>query len=207
MQGLEITGPAATLLLLVPFVLLAAVVVVVTRRRRRSGSRRKELAVAADVPTEQISRTETLVLGLIPPQDGGEGVLDPVETGKPAREVRDFVTEIAVAEKSGDEASLVDLHRDHGIDLKSRGELGAAASEFGWCVLLASKSGRKTVQAQARLELGDIARESGDLTTACEHWQIARGLFLDLKEDDALGWAETRMRENGCPTDWVLNDF
>ena len=63
------------------------------------------------------------------------------------------------------------------------------------------------MHAEARLELAEIARASGDLTTACEHWQIARGLFSDLKHAKGRGKAETLMREHGCPTDWVLNDF
>jgi len=65
----------------------------------------------------------------------------------------------------------------------------------------------KEVHAQARLALGDLAHESGDLTTACEHWQIARGLFFELKRGREHEAVEMRMRRNGCPTDWVLTDF
>ena len=52
-----------------------------------------------------------------------------------------------------------------------------------------------------------MARKSGDLTTACEHWQIARGLYVELKKEGELEQVEARMHDNGCPTDWVLNDF
>ena len=48
---------------------------------------------------------------------------------------------------------------------------------------------------------------SGDLTTACEHWQIARALFHELKQGRDHAAVETRMLRNGCPTDWVLTDF
>lgn len=65
----------------------------------------------------------------------------------------------------------------------------------------------KEIHAKARVALGDIARASGDLTTACEHWQIARGLFHELKQDSDHEAVEARMRHNGCPTDWVLTDF
>jgi hypothetical protein len=61
--------------------------------------------------------------------------------------------------------------------------------------------------AKARLVLGDIALEAGDLTTACEHWQIARALFHELKQSRDHEAAESRMLRNGCPTDWVLTDF
>lgn len=82
-----------------------------------------------------------------------------------------------------------------------------AAEELRSSIRLSARLGLKDVHAAARIELGDIARAAGDLTTACEHWQIARGLFYELKRAEQLAGAETRMRQNGCPTDWVLNDF
>jgi hypothetical protein len=66
---------------------------------------------------------------------------------------------------------------------------------------------QKDIHARARLALGDLAHAGGDLTTACEHWQIARSLFHELKQGRDHDAAETRMLRNGCPTDWVLTDF
>lgn len=83
----------------------------------------------------------------------------------------------------------------------------AAAGSLREVILLAAANGLADQQAAARLELGDLARQDGDLITACEHWQIARGLFHDLKNKPRVKAIETRMREQGCPTDWVLNDF
>jgi hypothetical protein len=65
----------------------------------------------------------------------------------------------------------------------------------------------KDVQAKARVALGDLAFESGDRSTACEHWQIARALFHELKQTGEHAAVEGRMLKNGCPTDWVLTDF
>ena len=65
----------------------------------------------------------------------------------------------------------------------------------------------KDVQAKARVALGDLAFESGDRSTACEHWQIARSLFHELKQRGEHAAVEGRMLKNGCPTDWVLTDF
>jgi len=65
----------------------------------------------------------------------------------------------------------------------------------------------KDTHAKARLALGDLAHKSGDLTTACEHWQIARVLFHELRQRRDHEAAESRMLRNGCPTDWVLTDF
>jgi len=66
---------------------------------------------------------------------------------------------------------------------------------------------QKDIHARARLALGDLAHAGGDLTTACEHWQIARALFHELKQGRDHEAVETRMLRNGCPTDWVLTDF
>jgi hypothetical protein len=65
----------------------------------------------------------------------------------------------------------------------------------------------KDTHARARLALGDLAHKSGDPTTACEHWQIARALFHELKQSREHAAVEQRMLRNGCPTDWVLTDF
>lgn len=82
-----------------------------------------------------------------------------------------------------------------------------AAAALRDVVRLAAANGLPDAHATARLELGELARLDGDLITACEHWQIARGLFSDMKNKPRVSSIETRMREHGCPTDWVLNDF
>jgi len=75
------------------------------------------------------------------------------------------------------------------------------------CLRGAAPARHKTTHAKARLALGDLAHAGGDPTTACEHWQIARALFHELKQVDDHEAAEQRMLRNGCPTDWVLTDF
>ena len=50
-------------------------------------------------------------------------------------------------------------------------------------------------------------RRNGDLTSACEQWQIARTAYLESGDTDQHARIEKRMRDNGCPTDWVLTDF
>jgi hypothetical protein len=75
------------------------------------------------------------------------------------------------------------------------------------CILGAGAARHKATHAKARLALGDLAHAGGDPTTACEHWQIARALFHELKQLADHAVAEQRMLRNGCPTDWVLTDF
>ena len=70
-----------------------------------------------------------------------------------------------------------------------------------------AKHGPSSAHAQARLELAEVSFAAGDLTGACEQWQLARGAFLDDGQRDAHARVEKRMRDHGCPTDWVLTDF
>jgi hypothetical protein len=92
-------------------------------------------------------------------------------------------------------------------DLMATGSAEDAAIQLRLCVRLASKLKQSHVEADARLELGDLAQAGGDLTTACEHWQMARTLFSDLKRVSEAVDVEGRMERAGCPTDWVLTKF
>jgi hypothetical protein len=115
--------------------------------------------------------------------------------------------QIARAEAAGDKAKLAELHLELArLHLASGGRVEAAA-ELRKSIMSAARLRQHGTHASARLLLGDLAERDGDLTTACEHWQIARTLFQELKMTDQLGSAEARMRRIGCPTDWVLNDF
>ncbi len=87
------------------------------------------------------------------------------------------------------------------------GDTRGAAATLRDAIRLAASSDLPSQHAAARLELGELARQDGDLITACEHWQIARGLFHDLKNSARVKSTEARMRDQGCPTDWVLTDF
>ncbi len=93
------------------------------------------------------------------------------------------------------------------LRLRDTGQDDAAADRLREAIMLASSIRNDRLHARARLELGDIAEAQGDLTTACEHWQLARSLFEDERRTCDAGVCETRMARNGCPTDWVLTDF
>lgn len=96
---------------------------------------------------------------------------------------------------------------DSALQQIAAGDRIAAAENLRGAILLASQSGDRRLHAAARLELGDIARHEGDLQTACEHWQLARSLFEEEQSPADAAQCEKRMNSNGCPTDWVLNDF
>lgn len=93
------------------------------------------------------------------------------------------------------------------LSLRETGNDDAAAERLREAIMLAASIRNDRLHARARLELGDIAESQGDLTTACEHWQLARSLFEGERRNGDAGACETRMARNGCPTDWVLTDF
>jgi hypothetical protein len=87
------------------------------------------------------------------------------------------------------------------------GDPRAAAELLRKCIRAASTAGQKEAHARARVALGDIAQGSGDASTACEHWQIARLIFHELRQTRDYEAVDVRMQRNKCPTDWVLTDF
>lgn len=111
------------------------------------------------------------------------------------------------AETGGEPERLPALYLHLARRRLDAGEAAAAGDLLRKCIRAAAAAPHKAVHASARLLLGDIAYADGDLTTACEHWQIARAIFHELKDKRHHAQAESRMLSNGCPTDWVLTDF
>lgn len=116
-------------------------------------------------------------------------------------------TEIAAAESAGNRGRLMQHILKLALVERNAGDVEAAGVLLRKLIVIASETGDAVVHAKGRLELGDIAQSQGDLTTACEHWQMARALFDQAALADERRSAETRMQAHGCPTDWVLTDF
>jgi hypothetical protein len=141
----------------------------------------------------------------------------PVETAQPPtlrpppapprESLASLQVHIAEAERRGEEASLGRLHLEVALREREAGASDRAAEALRRAIRLAAAQRQNDVHAAARLELGDLAEQGGDLTTACEHWQLARDLFHGLGRRGEVEAADKRMRARGCPTDWVLNDF
>jgi hypothetical protein len=186
-HGLEITGALATFLLVLPLAALAAIIYFTYFTVR---ARRTVPAAAQPATLERESAKQ-----------------ERAAPSARAAPVQDLRSALQRAETRADEAELVGLHYAVACREIEAGRLDDAASHLRASIRLASKNGNRQAHAQARLELAEIARASGDLTTACEHWQIARSLYFELRHAPELAKAEARMREHGCPTDWVLNDF
>jgi len=211
-EGREIGGVAGAIILSLPFLLLATLILLTVlgaRRARRARDRAPKATTARY--GEPITRAPR------PRADEGANRGTAVPVPAPSTPVRPRIAEtsdlssvlksIARAETTSDAAQLSRLYLRLGelkLIMNARGE---AADAFRKCIRAAMKADDREAHARSRLELGDMAREAGDLTTACEHWQIARGLYFDLGQKSFLEAVEERMNVHQCPTDWVLNDF
>lgn len=116
-------------------------------------------------------------------------------------------SQVSAAEAAGNDQDLPALHLALARLEIASGSLDDAGEHLRICVRLSVHLKLPIEHAAARLELGDIACQHGDMTTACEHWQIARSLFQDAGRAADRDVATQRMQKNGCPSDWVLNQF
>jgi tetratricopeptide (TPR) repeat protein len=130
-----------------------------------------------------------------------------VSPRNPAGDIVETSKRIEAATADGDNGALaalyLDLARCHGLagDEASRLSALRSAATYG------SQHGPHAAHAEARIELAEIAFRAGDLTSACEQWQMARAALLKDGQTERHASIEKRMRENGCPTDWVLTGF
>lgn len=98
---------------------------------------------------------------------------------------------------------FLEMARHH----KAVGDEAAYLAALRSAAGLGAQHGPRAAHAEARLQLAEAAFNAGDLTGACEQWQMARDALRDDGQKDAHARVEQRMRDNGCPTDWVLTDF
>ena len=194
LRALILVIPAATLLLLVFLVF------------RKSGARRPAKLETPLKAFDDPASPET-VAPVNPTANKAEAIK--VEVSRPDEGMTEDVIEhkIKTAESRGETASLAGLYLDLG---RARRKLGLDKEALDAMLSAAgtgSMYGPKAMHAEARLELAEVAYRAGDLTTACEHWQIARTALQDDGQASGAAAVDKRMRDNGCPTDWVLTDF
>lgn len=202
----------------VGFSLCAAIIIFAmaglgVRRVRGSGTRGQALGIMKQrgADTIQDARPDGIANG------AADAAVQVATTSEPAtssaiappppRPVRVIQDEIDTVRAGGNEQELAALYLELGQSAQFVEDHSAAGNYLREAVILATTHGLKDVHATARLELGGLAKAAGDLTTACEHWQIARGLFHELGAKSDMKQTDDRMLRNGCPTDWVLTDF
>ena len=196
---IDVTGLAATLALLVmPLVLIAAILYAYRSAKpaRPADKRRPDAAETRgdDMRAPDAARTESADTGRsAPPQ--------------PATPEIDWPERIRKAEAKADPVPVAEVYLAWGREEIARGSVASASEHLRTAIGFAAKGKAGALHAEARLELAELARSAGDLTTACEHWQLARALFHELQQRERVGDTERLMQRHGCPTDWVLNDF
>jgi hypothetical protein len=116
-------------------------------------------------------------------------------------------TQLNIAMKSAPNSKLAPMFLDMARHHKAAGDESSYMAALRSAAGFAAQHGPRAAHAQARLELAEAAFNSGDLIGACEQWQMARVALQDDGQKDAYAAVDKRMRDNGCPTDWVLTDF
>lgn len=198
---MDLTGWPAVAVLSSPFAIL--ILVIFASFRPRWQRRGPALTRSAEMATGRYGTA--IPAGAAPGGVPLRGIIPPAPPSVRPRD--ELLIALDRAEAAADERALATLYLARGRHALATGDTAEAGDKIRRSIRISSRLGLKDVHAVARIELGDMAHASGDLTTACEHWQIARGLFFDMQKAEALQSVEARMQQNGCPTDWVLNDF
>lgn len=221
--GLDALDDAARPLALALPVFVLATLIALLGRLWRSRKRRavKPVTIAATQPVAAIKpqpaavdKAPVIATALAAPQQPN---FDAIAQRRPAAKlppadvrqnpIEALQSKLNEAMKVQSNASLAPLFLDMARHHKAAGDdksyLAALRSAAG----LGAQHGPRAAHAEARLQLAEAAFDAGDLIGACEQWQMARNALQDDGQKDAHARVEQRMRENGCPTDWVLTDF
>jgi hypothetical protein len=190
---------------LIPLAVFLTLVVLLVRRARHPGRGRSTSMPQDDGgPLQVLSRPDAR---RAEPEASASPASAAASTVDETLSVDQIGKRIDAAVAAGDRMALAGLYlalaRGHRREGNAAASMSALRSAAGYGAL----HGPRVVHAAARLELAEVAYEAGDLTSACEQWQLARTAFLDDGATAEHAAVEKRMRDNGCPTDWVLTDF
>ncbi|HET6390751.1 hypothetical protein [Hyphomicrobium sp.] len=131
----------------------------------------------------------------------------PPQPEPPIEDVETLNRKIELALGRGDKTALSGLYYDLAASHERMGNTDARMAALRSAAGYGALHGPETAHAAARVALAEAAQRAGDLTSACEQWQMARTAYLKAGDTDRHDSIEKRMRDNGCPTDWVLTDF
>jgi len=118
-----------------------------------------------------------------------------------------IASRIDAAKAGDDNVALADLYLAQAHAYQKIGDEKARMTALTAAAGHAALHGPEATHAIARMQLAEAARSSGDLTSACEHWHMAREAFQASGHAEEHARVEKLMRDNGCPTDWVLTEF
>lgn len=124
-----------------------------------------------------------------------------------AANARASLKDLAKRLKTADNASLAALYLQIAAAHRELGDEPARMTALRSAAGLGALHGPRADHARARLELAELAFDAGDMIGACEQWQMARTALLEDGQMEEHARIDKRMRDQGCPTDWVLTDF
>lgn len=180
---------------LIPIAAFLTLVFLLVRRRRRNAPSQPQTIAGGG-----------LFHGLSPPP-AAEEVAERPFLQTEVEDLDAIIKKIETALVRGEKTSLSGLYFDLASAHERLGNVEARMSALRSAAGCGALHGPPAAHAAARMALAETAHQAGDLTSACEQWQMARTAFLQGGETEQHARVEKRMRENGCPTDWVLTDF
>ncbi len=218
----SLDGAAGLLLVALPWLLLAVAAWRATHSKDERGDR---LATPVSTPNgglpEPSTETHAAIAGQPPAQPLGIMSASLLKVGLDALEAKPFIEKnfspaetesllrhgIERATNDKDHAGLARLSVELAQSLLARSHGREAAALLQSAVRAARQAELPVIHAEARIELAAIAMADGDLTSACEHWQMAKTLFHETSRRADQDRMADLMRRHRCPTDWVLTNF
>lgn len=200
------------LILALPVFVLATLIAILARLLR---ARRRRLAAAREAAPLTLTSAQAANQPVAAAPAASPRAAIPSPAAAPAPSIPTPTTDPIASLQSKIDAAMkvqpnstlapmfLEMARHHKAAGNESSYLAALRSAAG----LAAQHGPRATHADARLQLAEAAFVAGDLTGACEQWQIARDALRDDGQKDAHARVDQRMRDNGCPTDWVLTDF
>lgn len=125
----------------------------------------------------------------------------------PVEDVETISRRIETAKSAKDHRALAALYLQLARGYQNLGDEKARMNALTSAAGCGSLYGPHESHAAARMQLADVAYRSGDLTSACEHWHLARGAFQASGQTDEQARVDKLMQDHGCPTEWVLTGF
>jgi hypothetical protein len=227
---ISLDGAAAMLLLGLPWVLLAVAAWQATRSAGRGSARNRNRVQQHPFDPQRISpatsrdglsavamtASDAIDVGSGPAayqnaDKSAESWLDDAAYREVPRSLQEeeeaLVLALAAAKAERDDGALSRNSILLARILLSRSERGEAAALLQSAALVARRAKLPVVHAEARIELAEMARGDGDMTSACEHWQMAKVMFHEMGRRKDQDQISELMRQHRCPTDWVLTNF
>jgi hypothetical protein len=202
-MGGGMDAAAGTVLLGLPWLLLALVAWRSARRPRAFAHLEQPVSVIISAPTVEFA-------SVTPQPDSAEAVSPPTPPTPLISEADQegaLLLTIAAAKAVDDDAVVSSASVELARLLIARSARQDASQHLHAAVVAARRSNLPGTHAAARIELAELAYRDGDLTTACEHWQMAKLMFHETGRRTDRDRVADVMRQHRCPTDWVLTNF